>query len=130
MAIALNWVGHRKPSQVAAVISESAFASYQQIAHDKMNDIGILRWFRDPFSRWFFDDRFAPQPVIHRISPTPLLIVHGTRDPIVPYHHGLQLKSMVIGNNRITGSMNNQQWGRTDTVDHRLGGKTVVKKPS
>ena len=46
---------------------------------------------RDPFSRWFFDDRFAPQPVIHRITPTPLLIVHGTRDPIVPYHHGLQL---------------------------------------
>ena len=90
-AIALNWVGNRKPSQVAAVISESAFASYQQIAHDKMNDIGILRWFRDPFSRWFFDDRFAPQPVIHRITPTPLLIVHGTRDPIVPYYHGLQL---------------------------------------
>ena len=90
-AIALNWVGNRNPSQVAAVISESAFASYQQIAHDKMNDIGILRWFRDPFSRWFFDDRYAPQPVIHRITPTPLLIVHGTRDPIVPYHHGLQL---------------------------------------
>ena len=90
-AIALNWLGNRKPPQVAAAISESAFASYRQIAQDKMNNIGILRWFRNPFSRWFFDDRFAPKPVVHHISPIPLLIVHGTQDPVVPFKHGLEL---------------------------------------
>ena len=30
---------------------------------------------------------FAPETVVQNISPTPLLIVHGTADPVVDYHH-------------------------------------------
>ena len=56
-----------------------------------MNNIGILRWFRSPLSRWFFDDRFSPKPVIQYITPIPLLIVHGTKDPVVPFKHGVEL---------------------------------------
>ncbi len=89
--VALNWTAIRKPEPVAAVISESAFASYRQLIRDKMNNIGILRWFREPLSRWFIDDGFDPQPVMHLIAPVPVLIVHGTQDPVVPYVHGKQL---------------------------------------
>ncbi len=89
--IALNWIGSKKPGHIAAVISESAFSSYRKIAREKMNPIGILRWFREPITRWFVDDEFSPEPVVAEISPVPLLIIHGTRDPVVPYEHGMRL---------------------------------------
>jgi alpha-beta hydrolase superfamily lysophospholipase len=33
---------------------------------------------------------FAPEKVVYRIAPTPLLMIHGTADPVVDYHEALK----------------------------------------
>ncbi len=84
-AVALDWVGRRRPEDIAMVVSESAFSSYTKIVQEKLNPLGVIRIFRKPIAQTFFDDTHAPVDWVERISPIPLLLVHGTADPIVPY---------------------------------------------
>ncbi len=47
--------------------------------------IGLLRW---PLSFLIIGNAHSPGPVAAGISPTPLLIFHGTADRVVPYDQG------------------------------------------
>jgi len=90
-AIAIHNVAHSPYRRhIRALVVESAFASYRQITHEKLADFWLtwpLQW---PLS-WTVSDEYSPSAAVAGVSPIPLLIIHGDRDPIVPPHHGQRL---------------------------------------
>jgi fermentation-respiration switch protein FrsA (DUF1100 family) len=90
-SIAIYNVAHSPYRQhIRALVVESAFASYRQIAREKLADFWLtwpLQW---PLS-WTVSDAYSPSATVAGISPIPLLIIHGDRDSIVPLHNGQQL---------------------------------------
>lgn len=84
-------VAERPHGAIRAVAIDSAFASYQSIVRDKIAAMPLLSLFCSPLSRLLIGDDFSPDAVIAKIAPTPLLIIHGTGDPVVPYSHGKRL---------------------------------------
>lgn len=76
--------------RITAVIAESAFSSYRGIAREKLAQAWLtwpLQW---PLS-WLISDRHAAIDVVDRISPVPLLLIHGERDLIVDADHSRRL---------------------------------------
>jgi fermentation-respiration switch protein FrsA (DUF1100 family) len=69
---------------IAGVVSESAFSSFKGVA---MDHAGILK----PLAFLLIGDRFSPKKAVGKISPVPLLIIHGTYDQVVPYKHAEKL---------------------------------------
>ena len=90
-AIAIYNVAHSPYRRhIRALVVESAFASYRQITREKLADFWLtwpLQW---PLS-WTVTDEYSPSKAVAGVSPIPLLIIHGDRDPIVPLHHGQRL---------------------------------------
>ena len=90
-AIACYAVAHsRYRDHVNALIMESAFSSYRQIAREKLNDFWLTWPFQYPLS-WTVSDRYKPIDAIPLIAPIPLLLVYSNEDIIVPPHHGQAL---------------------------------------
>ena len=68
------------PAGVRAVVAESPVHSYSMAAHHwRMN-------LRQPI-----EDTYCAGGRVAQLSPVPLLLLHGTRDPVVNYSHSLQL---------------------------------------
>jgi fermentation-respiration switch protein FrsA (DUF1100 family) len=70
-------------ARVRALVIEGSFHSYQEVA----SSVLYRHWLLFPFTGFAYalvSDEYAPAATIARISPTPLLIVHGTADRVVP----------------------------------------------
>jgi alpha-beta hydrolase superfamily lysophospholipase len=73
-----------------ALILDSPFAGYRRIVRDRLSSL-IVTWpIAWPASR-FFDDEYSPERWIGKISPVPVIVIHGTADRVVPYAHGKML---------------------------------------
>ena len=90
-ANAIAAVGSRTIAGIRAVAIESAFSSYRKIVRDKIAAMPLLSILRTPLSYILIGDSLSPDAVIANIVPTPLLIIHGTNDSVVPYAHGKRL---------------------------------------
>lgn len=77
-AIAAIASGQRRG--IKAVLIDSTFASYKEIADDKLLCSGI-----------FISDKYAALNLAADISPIPTLFIHGTDDSIIPYKHSEKL---------------------------------------
>ncbi len=66
---------------VRAVIVDGTFASYQAMARVVAGQLGES----------IVTDNLAPKGAIAKLSPMPVLIVHGTRDEVVPISQGKEL---------------------------------------
>lgn len=77
---AIAAVGSGNRAGVRAVAIESTFFSYSSIANDKLFGAGLL-----------IDDRYSAERFVGQISPVPFLLIHGTRDSIIPYDHAVRL---------------------------------------
>lgn len=90
-ALAIYNVAHSPyRKKIKALISESAFSDFRDIAREKLNAFWLtwpLQW---PLSMTI-DNEFSPLPAVNKISPIPLLIIHGDLDNIVPSSHGQAL---------------------------------------
>jgi hypothetical protein len=64
-----------------AVVIEGAFASYQAMA----------RIFGGQLGASLVTDELSPKDFVGKLSPVPLLVVHGSKDEVVPLSHGKQL---------------------------------------
>ena len=79
--------------RIAAI--EGTFCSYRQEARDmmasttreKVGNIPLLSLQVWLVSYFAVTNTFSPQKLIERLSPTPILLVHGTADQYVRYHH-------------------------------------------
>jgi uncharacterized protein len=75
---------------IDAIAVDSTFFSYRQIAADKMRAIPVLSILSLPLSLAVSDD-LSPGPLVGRLSPMPLCLIHGTADAVVPYGHSVML---------------------------------------
>ncbi len=64
-----------------AIVIDGAFASYQAMARIIGGQLGAS----------LVTDELAPKDFVKKLSPVPLLVVHGDADEIVPFSQGLQL---------------------------------------
>jgi uncharacterized protein len=90
-ANALAVVGEKRYDGVKAVAIDSTFYSYRTIVRDKIAEIPILWIVKWPLSFVVINNRHSPGAVVQNISPTPLLLIHGTADHVIPYHHAQAL---------------------------------------
>ena len=77
-------------AQVRALVVEGAFSGYRRIAREKLADIWITWPLQVPLS-YAMDNHYKPTEAIARLSPMPVLIIHGLDDTIVPSEHAKRL---------------------------------------
>ncbi|MBI3605079.1 MAG: alpha/beta hydrolase [Nitrospirae bacterium] len=85
-AVAVSTVATQKQDGIVAVILESSFTGYRAIAREKLGSLWLtwpLQW---PLS-FLISNEYSPLDMIGKISPVPLLIVHGDADEVIPKHH-------------------------------------------
>jgi len=75
---------------IAAVIADSAFSSYRAIARERLDALWLTWPVQWPLS-FAFTDTYSPQRYASRLSPIPLLIMHGEADRVVPIAHARRL---------------------------------------
>lgn len=74
-------LGESPVKELRAIVIDGAFASYQTMAKVIGGQLGAS----------LVSDELAPKDYIAKLSPVPLLVVHGTRDEVVPVSQGKQL---------------------------------------
>ncbi len=72
---------------IRAVAIDSAFYSYRSITRDAIAQMPLLSLVRWPLSFMVISNARSPSQSLKALPPIPLLIVHGTDDAVVPYHH-------------------------------------------
>lgn len=77
-------------ARLAAVIADSAFSSYRGIAREKLGQVWLTWLLQWPLAL-LISDRHAALDVAAQVSPVPLLLIHGERDPIVDVRHAQRL---------------------------------------
>jgi fermentation-respiration switch protein FrsA (DUF1100 family) len=85
-AVAISTLSYHNRKGVAAVIMESSFTRYRDIARDKLGSFWLTWPFQWPLS-FLISNRYSPIDLISEISPIPLLIVHGDADEVVSSSH-------------------------------------------
>ena len=80
-AKSLTAIGESPVKGLRAIITDGAFASYQSMARVIAGQVGAN----------MVSDELAPKDYVSKISPIPLLIVHGDRDEVVPVAEGRML---------------------------------------
>jgi fermentation-respiration switch protein FrsA (DUF1100 family) len=90
-ANAITAVGNNSFKGIRAVAIESAFSSYRDIVRDKIGRMPLLSLLKWPLSYLLIADSYSPDRVVRAIAPVPLLLIYGTDDGVVPYHHGQEL---------------------------------------
>jgi len=73
--------------RIKGLIIESAFADYRMMARREIART-VIGWpMQYPLSLLVNND-YSPLKFIKKVSPIPVIIMHGTEDPIVPVEHG------------------------------------------
>jgi len=87
-AVALRTVPELKEDvPIKLVVVEAAFHSYKK-AGQKVLSKSFLTWLFQPLAHLVLSDKHAPKNHIAKISPTPIIVIHGTEDHIVDYSLG------------------------------------------
>ncbi len=94
-AVAIAVVAEDGPEHVRGVIVEGAFYSYREIARDKVALAGSSQVSGHALVDSAISDAHSPGPVVHRLAQTPLVILHGENDRIVPVRHARMLHEKV-----------------------------------
>ncbi len=90
-ALAIHYAAHSAyRANIRAVISDSAFYDYQQIAREKLAS-SPLTWLMQWLPWVSVDNDYSPAKSVSAISPLPLLLIHGQQDSVISTHHSQQL---------------------------------------
>lgn len=84
-------MGRHRIDGVRAVAIESTFFSYRQMVRDKLEQLPILSLLRWPLSFLMVSNGYSPGKVVANIAPVPFLLIHGTDDRVIAFHHGKEL---------------------------------------
>ena len=80
---AIAAVGAGERGGVRAVAIEATFLSYSSIASEKLSGAGLL-----------MNDDYSAERYIGRLAPIPLLLLHGSADPVIPATHSARLMAL------------------------------------
>lgn len=75
------------PQGVRLLVLDSAFSSYRGIAREAAQSMGALGWLAPIFIPTLPADEHDPVHAAARLT-MPLLVLHGSRDVVIPQHHG------------------------------------------
>jgi fermentation-respiration switch protein FrsA (DUF1100 family) len=90
-AVALRTVYEmKKEIPVKLLVADSTFHSYQEIGRKTLAKSWML-WLLQPLAYVVLSDRWAPGKKIGELSPTKILVVHGTQDPVMPLSLGKRI---------------------------------------
>jgi hypothetical protein len=90
-ALAMPALAEAGTEGVRALIVESSFRSYREVARLKM-DGNWLSWaFQVPLAWLLFSDDRSPAEILPRLTEVPTLVVHRTLDDTVPFEAGRRL---------------------------------------
>lgn len=90
-ALALAALDRDGGEGVRGVVLDSTFSSYRRIARLKLGSVWPTWALQYPLSALLISDRWAPERLIARRKPVPLLVLHAIPDPVVPYSEGRRL---------------------------------------
>lgn len=76
--------------QFDAVVLDAGFTAYPAIATEVASSHWLTWLFQYPVA-WGMPDQYNLIDVIDQLSPTPLLLIHGRQDAVIPFWHGEQL---------------------------------------
>ena len=96
--IAVAALQQRNNADIKALVLESSFHSYRRVAQSKLGSFFLtwpLQW---PLS-FLVTDSYSPNQSNSPIN-IPTLVIHGSKDRIVPYEEGLELAHMIQATNR------------------------------
>jgi len=96
-ALALAALDRDGGEGVRAVVLDSTFASYRTVARLKLGSVWPTWALQYPLSALLISDRWAPQRLLSRRKPVPLLVMHAEADPVVPYVQGRRLYELAPG---------------------------------
>jgi fermentation-respiration switch protein FrsA (DUF1100 family) len=70
-------------TRVNSAVLEAAFNSYRGMAFDVLGR-SAWTWLLYPIAPWFVGTKYDPEKWIAKISPRPVLLIHGDADTVVP----------------------------------------------
>lgn len=76
--------------RVKALVIESSFDNYHSIASDVLSR-SFITWLFQPLGYVLVSNAYGPDDSIPRISPTPLLVMHGDHDSVIPLKFGQKI---------------------------------------
>lgn len=79
-----------RPSSIKALVVDSSFASYRSAAR-KVVSRHLLTWILQPVAWLIVDNSGSADGKIEKVSPIPVLIIHGENDKVVDFSLGLRL---------------------------------------
>lgn len=86
-AVALATVGEGDPRAVRGVAVDSTFGAYQGMANNALSGT----WVTYPLAWLLVSSAHDPVDSLERLPPTPLLVLHGDADQVVPFEEGEEL---------------------------------------
>jgi len=90
-ALAIHYVAHSAyKSHIKALVVDSSFADYRQVAQEKLADL-FITWPLQWLPTFTVNNDYSPIASVAALSPIPLLLIHGERDGIVALHHSQEL---------------------------------------
>jgi len=90
-ALAIHYVAHTPyRANVRALVADSAFSDYRLITKEKLAGF-FLTWPLQWLPWLTVDNDYSPEASVGALSPIPLLLIHGDRDAVVPFHHSQRL---------------------------------------
>ena len=90
-ACALAALGETEGRLTRAIAVDSTFYSYRGVAEDVLKKHWASWLFSWPLATWGVTDDHSPSLTLSRLAPTPLLVIHGDADQIVPFSQGQRL---------------------------------------
>ncbi len=90
-ACALAALGETDPHAVRGVVIDSSFYSYRGVACESLQANWYSWLFSWPLSTLGVTDDHSPSLTLARLAPTPLLVLHGDADQVVPFTQGQRL---------------------------------------
>ena len=83
-------VGPSDRARVKSLVIESSFYNYKKIAVDILSRSWISFLFQ-PLGYLVMSNAYSPEDAIPKIAPTPLLVIHGDRDSVIPLKFGKKI---------------------------------------
>lgn len=83
-ANAITAIGNNEFTGIRGLATDSAFSTYKRVAGEHA---GLLK----PFAYLLIGNKWSPERYIGNIAPAPVLIIHGTLDPVASYNHAEKL---------------------------------------
>ena len=75
--------------QLSGLILDASFTGYRDIAQE-VTGRHVITWLVWPLT-WLLPTQWDPKEVIADISPSPILMFHSEKDPVLPYELGFEL---------------------------------------